>query len=176
MNWGNSQNQHSNFSEKKHYQVVVESQEKANELVLKNPMNLKFCPFRFRTQELCDWALRRNPLCVGYIPIEKLTQEHCDWAVKQNYMAHKFVNVAFKTEEMLFYVVSLAPLEIFNMPTNLVSMRMIKKALSLNGSIYSNLPNSLKTKELEDIAMKADVSPYKRQIFVNPYVVNKGFG
>ncbi len=113
---------------------------------------------------------------MGYIPIEKLTQEHCDWAVKQNYMAHKFVNVAFKTEEMLFYVVSLAPLEIFNMPANLVSMRMIKKALSLNGSIYSNLPNSLKTKELEDIAMKADVSPHKRQIFVNPYMVNKGFG
>lgn len=172
MSWGNSRNQYSTLTEKKQYKVVVDSQEKANELVLRNPMNLKFCPFRFRTQELCDWALKKNPLCVGYIPVEKLTQNHCDWAVKQNYRAHKFVNIAFKTEEMLYYVVCIEPLEIFNMPSNLVSLRMVKKALSLNGSIYSNIPSHLKSKELEDIATKADASPYKRKIVVNPYVMN----
>lgn len=172
MNWGNSQSQHGynvGGYEKKQYQVVVESQQKANELVLKNPMNLKYCPYRFRNQELCDWALRKNPMCIGYIPVEKLTQDHCDWAVKQNYMAHKFVDISFKTEEMLFYVVSNAPLEIFNMPSHLVSLRMVKKALSLNGSIYRDLPNEVKSKELEEIAMRAEHQPHKRQIYVNPY-------
>lgn len=162
MNWP----MHVDTYAHKKVRLIVDTQERAYEVVSRNPLNLKFCPYRYRTQELCEWALRANPLCIGYIPENVLTQEHCNWAVNQNYMAYKFVKEIFQTEEMLLYVVEKNPMEIFSIPDNLVTYPIIKKAVWLDGSVYPNLPQWVKTKELEELALSARNNPYKRQIFV----------
>ena len=77
------------------------TQDVCNEVVRREPYNLRYAPDHLKTQEICDETVHTEPLSLAYVPDGFKTQKMCDQAVRDDSSSLQFVPDWFVTQEQI---------------------------------------------------------------------------